>query len=160
MEDVSHVDILVKHLNAFHAAKKAFVEAEPNDKLRCALKAKNRETTGIEYKIGDLVYYKCKSSDEWKSPGTVIGKENKQILVKHGGYYIRIHPCSLQLISKNSVCILEPFEKNKNPDDSNRNIDEQLIEKDCSITSDDESEFYTRSKECDTESSPVNENDE
>ena len=80
--------------------------------------------------------------------------------MKHGGYYIRIHPCSLQLISKNSVCILEPFEKNKNPDDSNRNIDEQLIEKNCSIISDDESEFYTSSKESDTESSPVNENDE
>ena len=81
-----------------------------------------------------MVYNKRKSLDKWKGPGTVIGKENKQILVKHGGYYIRVHPCNLQLISKNSVYIPEPFEKNKNPDDSNKNIDEQLVEKDCSIT--------------------------
>ena len=111
MEDVSHADILVKHLNALHTARKAFIEAESNEKLRHALKAKNRETTRIEYEIGDMVYYKCKSSDKWKGPGTVIGKENKQLLVKHGGYYIREHPCSLQLISNNNVYIPEPFEK-------------------------------------------------
>ena len=40
------------------------------------------------------------------------------------------------------------------------NIDEQLLENDCSITSDDESEFYRGSKECDTKSPPVNENDD
>ena len=37
---------------------------------------------------GDLVYYKRKDSEKWKGPGKVIGKENKQLLVKHGGYYI------------------------------------------------------------------------
>ena len=73
-EDVSHADILVKHINALHATRKAFIEAESNDKLRRALKAKNRETTGIEYEIGDVVFYKRKSSDKWKGPGTVIGK--------------------------------------------------------------------------------------
>ena len=58
----------------------------------------------------------------------------------------------------------------KNPDDSNKNIDEQLVEEGCSITSDDDSvfypnsdddsEFYPSSKECDTGSQPINENDE
>ena len=57
-----------------------------------------------------------------------------------------------------NVYIPEPFEKCKNPDDSNKNIDEQLVKKDCSITSDDKCEFYPSSKECDTESPPVNEN--
>ena len=41
----------------------------------------------------------------------------------------------------------------------NKYIDEQLVEKDCSTTSDDESEFYPSSKKCDTETPPVNEND-
>ena len=40
MKDVSHADILVKNLNALHAARKAFIKAESNDKLCCALKAK------------------------------------------------------------------------------------------------------------------------
>ena len=89
MEDAPYAGILVKYLNALHAARKAFIKAESNNKLHHALKTKNRETTGIEYEIGDMVvYYKRKSSDKWKGPGTVTGKENKQILVKHGGFYI------------------------------------------------------------------------
>ena len=53
---------------------------------------------------------------------------------------------------------LNHFKKTK-IHDSNKNIDQQLVEKGCSITNDDESEFYPSSKECDTESPPVNEND-
>ena len=37
----------------------------------------------------------------WKGPGIVIGKEDKQILLKLSGKYIRVHPCQLQLKSKN-----------------------------------------------------------
>ena len=74
IEDVSHADILAKHVNALHAARKAFMEAESSDTLCRALKTKNREITGIEYEIGDMVYYKRKSSDKWKGPVMVIGK--------------------------------------------------------------------------------------
>ena len=49
MEDVSKIDIIVKHLNALHAARKDFIEAESNKKLRSALKAKNRIISGITY---------------------------------------------------------------------------------------------------------------
>ena len=38
--------------------------------------------------------------------------------------------------------------------------DEQLVEKDCSIISDDESGFYRSSKKSYNESPPVNENDD
>ena len=62
-----------------------------------------------------MLYYKRQSSEKWKGPETVVGKENKQILPTHAGYYIRVYLCSLQLISKNSVYIPEPFQKNKNP---------------------------------------------
>ena len=57
-----------------------------------------RITTGITYEIGDIVYYKLKDSNKLKGPRKVIGKEDKQILVKHDWYYIRVHPCSLQLV--------------------------------------------------------------
>ena len=70
-----------------------------------------------------------------------------------------MQPYSLQLISNNNVYISEPFEK-KNSYYCNKNIDEQLVEKDCSITSDDEKGFYTSSEECDTESPAVNKNDD
>ena len=55
MEDVSHADILVKHPNALHVTRKAFIVAASNDKLRRKLKAKNRETAGIKCEIGDMV---------------------------------------------------------------------------------------------------------
>ena len=79
MEDVSETDIIVKHLNAWHAAIKAFIVAESNEKLRRSLKAKNQVATEITYEAGDIVYYKRKDSNRWKGPGKVIGKEGKQI---------------------------------------------------------------------------------
>ena len=82
MEDITHSQLVLKHLNAMHAARKAFIEAESNEKLRKALKSKARVTTGLIYDLGDLVYYKRKDSDKWKGPGKFIGKENKKILVK------------------------------------------------------------------------------
>ena len=100
MEDLTHSQFVLKHLNAMHAARETFVEAESNEKLRRALKPKARVTSGLVYDLGDLVYYKRKDSDKWKGPGKVNGKENKQILVKHRGYYVHVHPCSLQLLKR------------------------------------------------------------
>ena len=40
-----------------------------------------------------MCFIKQNNENMWKGPGIAIGKENKQILVKHGGQYIRVHPC-------------------------------------------------------------------
>ena len=50
--------------------------------------------------LGDQVYFKCCDSDEWKGPGIVVGNENKQMLVKHGGQDVSVHPRQLQLRTK------------------------------------------------------------
>ena len=142
MEDITYSELVSKHLCAMHEARKAFIEAESNDKLRRALKTKTRVTTGISYDLGDLVYYKRKDSEKWKGPGKVIGKENKQLLVKHGGHYICVHPCSLQLIHNgNSAC--ECDESN-----SSQNYIDNTIEKkvgkneNIALESDDDNDFY------------------
>ena len=49
-------------------------------------------------KLEILFFHKYKDSNKWKGPGKVIDKEDNQILVKHDRHYIRINPCSLQLI--------------------------------------------------------------
>ena len=47
------------------------------------------------YKNGDVVFYKRNLCDRWLGPGTVIGWEHKQVLFKHGGTYVSVHPCRL-----------------------------------------------------------------
>ena len=74
-----------------HAARK-----EASEKLRRAIKTKTRVFTGIIYEPVGIVYCKRNDSDQWKDPRTVLGQQNKQILVKHGGVYIRVHACRLQ----------------------------------------------------------------
>ena len=44
------------------------------------------------------MYYNKKDLSYWKGPGTVIEYDN--VFVRHGGTYIRISPCKLQLINK------------------------------------------------------------
>ena len=112
MKDLAHSQLVLKHLNAMHAARKVFIEAESNEKLRRALKSKARVTIRLVYDLSDLVYHKRKDSDKWKGPGEVIQKQNKQILVKQGGYHARVHPCSLQLVSKEEGTNLVEKEEN------------------------------------------------
>ena len=44
---------------------------------------------------GDEVYFKRNGEQRWHGPGTVIGRDGKQVLVRHGGVYIRAHICRL-----------------------------------------------------------------
>ena len=92
MEDVSHADIkIVKNLNVLHSVRKTFIEAESNAKFMSCFKSKKQSyNRNWVWNFGDMVYYKRRSLDKCKGSGTVIGQENKEILVKHGGYYIRV----------------------------------------------------------------------
>ena len=82
--------------------------------------------------------YKRSDSGYWKGSGTVIGHDNKQVFVRHGGIYVRVSPCHLQLVSesektenvgtdevesdlKKGTEIAEPEEKDEIS--CNRNID-------------------------------------
>ena len=91
--------IVADNLNAMHSARKTFVENESSEKIKRALSHQVR--SGYEnfddLKNGDFVYYKRNNDDEWHGPGTVIGMDGKQILVRHGGEYVRVHICRLQV---------------------------------------------------------------
>ena len=79
---------------AVHAARKQFIKCESLEKLRQALCHQVRTSKTLSYKNGD-VFYKRNICDWWLGTGTVIGWEHKQVLVKHGGTYVRVHPCCL-----------------------------------------------------------------
>ena len=51
------------------------------------------------YNQGDKVFYKRVNSKEWKGPAEVIGKDDHQVFVKHGGIFVRINPYSLPLVN-------------------------------------------------------------
>ena len=86
---------LMEHLQALHIARQAFIQAESSSKIRQALNSNVRSYSDAVYSPGDLVYYKRLDSPKWKGPASVLGKEGQQVLLKHGGHYIRVHPCRL-----------------------------------------------------------------
>ena len=86
-------------MNAIHAAQAAFLESEAREVRQRAVRAKTG-TTSLVYELEDIVYFNRENSNLWKGPVTVIGWENKQILVKYAGMYLRLHACQLQHVKK------------------------------------------------------------
>ena len=88
--------MIADNLNAMHAARVDFIKNESNEKLRRALLHQLRSSDMESLCNGDKVYFKRNESCKWQGPGVVIGKDGKQVLVRHGGTYIRAHTCRLQ----------------------------------------------------------------
>ena len=94
--------IIQDNLNSLHSARKAFISSENDERIRRALSHNVRSSSEIKYISGDSVLYKRSESNEWRGPATVIGHINQQVFVKHGSFYIRVHPCRLQLVKQAS----------------------------------------------------------
>ena len=96
LEMKTHSKVVADNINAMHAARIEFIRNESSEKLRRALLNNIRDTDVNDIDMGDTVYYKRNNSDKWRGPGKVIGRDGKQVLVKHGGVYVRVHICRLQ----------------------------------------------------------------
>ena len=90
--------IIRDNLNALHTARQAFIASESSEKLRRALHHNIRSSGDIKYITGDSVYYKRLAHKRWRGPAVVLGQDGQQVLVKHGGIYVRVHPCRLSLV--------------------------------------------------------------
>ena len=102
LEGSTASEVIARHLNACHSARKAFIEAESSEKVRRALKAAVKQTRK-HFESGDKVYFKRPERKEWSGPATVIGMDGKTIILKYGANIIRAHethvqeiPCSYQ----------------------------------------------------------------
>ena len=80
MEGKTSSEIFATHLNALHAARKAFIETESSERIRKALKKKVC-TNNTFYENGDRVYYKRERDDRWRGPAKVIFQDGKIIFV-------------------------------------------------------------------------------
>lgn len=94
--DIPTSDILRQNLNGLHAAREAFMHHERSERLRRALSSNTRTYSDVVILTGDIVYYKRNNETKWRGPATVLGKDGQQTLLKHGGYYIRVHPCRIR----------------------------------------------------------------
>ena len=109
LEKCTEGKYLYKILKAQNEAREEFIKSDCDERLKRAIKRKVRKhISSLEYEMGDKVYYLRKNV--WKGPGVVIGKESKDVLVKHGGSYFRVHPCSLQRFQSDG------YEVNKDSD--------------------------------------------
>ena len=97
LEPVTSSDIVRQNLTAIHSARKAFIEAESSEQISRALRQQTRQSNPHIFRNGDPVYYKRESSNQWKGPGSVIGVENQIVMIKHGGSYVKVHPCRVML---------------------------------------------------------------
>ena len=89
---------IAAHLMALHRARQAFIAQESCEKLRRALNKQTRTFSDVVYQNGDKVYYKRNNNKEWHGPSKVLGRDGSQYLLKHGGSYVRVHPCKMQMV--------------------------------------------------------------
>ena len=90
-------EIVAQNLETISKARKAFIESESCERIKRALKHNVSSANHVKYLTGDSVYYKRNDSKKWKGPGKVIGMDSQQILIKHGGIYVRVHPCRVKM---------------------------------------------------------------
>ena len=84
-------EILVKHLNALHASREAFIETEADERIRRALRGKVRASEQT-FSHGDRVYYKREGHERWLGPGKVVFQDGRVVFVRHGGTFVRVSP--------------------------------------------------------------------
>ncbi|KAI8519243.1 hypothetical protein Bbelb_025000 [Branchiostoma belcheri] len=89
-------DVLLNHLTALAAARRAFTEAESSERVRRALRRTIR-ISERQYAPNDQVYYKRDDSSEWFGPAKVIAQDGKIVFLRHGAYMIRVHINSIVL---------------------------------------------------------------
>ena len=88
--------VVADNLNAMHKAREDFVRMESSERIQRALAHQVRPSMLEDMKNGDSVFYKRADSQVWHGPGVVIGRDGKQVLVRHSGIYVRAHTCRLQ----------------------------------------------------------------
>ena len=111
LSSCSESDIVRNNLQLMHVARKSFVEAESSEKIRRALRMKLRTSNDLIVENGDNVYYRRENVNGWKGPGTVIGRDGKLVIVRHGGIIYRVPLCHIMPVSKANKLVSESQEE-------------------------------------------------
>ena len=104
LRTITPSELIAEHLNALHAARRAFIKYESSNKLKTALQRQTRNVTTKVFNNGDHVYYKHPDHKEWRGPGVISGLDGSHVLVRHGGSYVRVSPCHLRNVQDDKIC--------------------------------------------------------
>ncbi|CAL4061416.1 unnamed protein product [Meganyctiphanes norvegica] len=102
-EEVTSSEIVRRNLNALHVARHEFVKVESDERIRRALRHNVRNTEVKDLHNGDAVFYKRNNEQRWRGPGSVIGRDGKQVLVKHSGDFVRVHTVRLAKMPRKGI---------------------------------------------------------
>ena len=91
LEGTTTSGVLAKHLNSLHAARRAFIQSETDERIRRALRSKMRASEQV-FENGERVYYKREGQEKWLGPGKVVFQDGRVIFVRHGGTFVRVSP--------------------------------------------------------------------
>ena len=124
-------ELVRNNLNIMHVARKAYVAAESSEKIRRALRMKLRVSNDIIVENGESVFYRRENYKGWKGPGTVVGRDNKLVIVRHGGIIYRVPICHVMpLVGANKLINADNGEGNNSQEQENteNNNDEDELE--------------------------------
>ena len=112
-------------MKALHSARAAFIASENDTRIKRALLRNVRTTGETKYITGDLVLFKRDDDSKWHGPGIAIGQTGQQVFVKHGSFYVRVHPCRLQLVKPTGRMLVgNKTDASTNTESDNENLDE------------------------------------
>ena len=83
--------IFSDHLNALHAARRAFVQSKSEERIRRALRTKVRASEE-SYVFGDKVFYKRDGSEKWLGLAKVMFQDGQIVFLLHGSVVVRVSP--------------------------------------------------------------------
>ena len=80
-----------RNLTAMKLARESFIKADTSEKIKRALVHNVRSESDVSYENGEKVFFKRQDSKRWHGPGTVIGQDGKQIILRNGRVIVRVH---------------------------------------------------------------------
>ena len=100
-------DDVRKHLNLLHDTRKAYMTAESSNRIKRALNSRIYFSESPFYYVFEHVFYwkesQDKSAEGWKGPGTVIGSEEKFVVICHGSFIHRCHETKVRGVCEKSA---------------------------------------------------------
>lgn len=127
LEERTNSEVVAQNLNAMNSARREFIRNESDDRVRRALLRQVRDNDPRKFNPGDSVYFKRNGNDQWRGPARVIGRDGKQILVRHGGIVVRVHSCRAQHETDNERIDLDALSSgNIDPEPVNSNVNNEI----------------------------------